>query len=260
VQNTLTLRQEHFILVRLSHFDWEKQASCGETVWHEPEKNLCKANSNLVKENTIAISINEIRLSTVALSIVKRKESGTMQTILGSGGALGVELAKALKTYTTDRRLVSRNPRVVNPDDQLFPPDLTDSENARKAVEVLEIVYLTVGLPYNTKIWQTTWPVLMQNVIDACKAYHSQLVFFDNIYMYDPNYLDRLTEETPINPVSRKGAVRAKIARMIMDAVEKENLQALIARSADFYGPSIKNGSVLTEMVFKNLAKGKKAN
>ena len=45
-----------------------------------------------------------------------------------------------------------------------------------------------------------------------------------------------------------------------MDAVEKGNLTALIARSADFYGPEIKGNSVLTEAVFKPLSEGKKAN
>jgi len=33
-----------------------------------------------------------------------------MQTILGAGGAIGVELAKALPKYTSKIRLVSRNP------------------------------------------------------------------------------------------------------------------------------------------------------
>lgn len=183
-----------------------------------------------------------------------------MQTILGSGGAIGVELAGALKTYTDDIRLVSRNPEAVNPDDQLFSADLTKSEAVLKAVEGSEIVYLTVGLPYNTQVWQTTWPIVMKNVIDACKTHQSRLVFFDNMYMYGSNYLSRMTEETPINPVSKKGAVRSTVARMILDAVEKGQLQALIARSADFYGPSIKNTSVLTEMVFKRFIHGKKAN
>ncbi len=32
-----------------------------------------------------------------------------MQTILGSGGAIGMELVKALTRYTTHIRLVSRN-------------------------------------------------------------------------------------------------------------------------------------------------------
>jgi hypothetical protein len=33
-----------------------------------------------------------------------------MQTILGSGGAIDIELAKALTSYTTRIRLVSRHP------------------------------------------------------------------------------------------------------------------------------------------------------
>ena len=89
---------------------------------------------------------------------------------------------------------------------------------------------------------------------------NSKLVFFDNIYMYDPDYLDGMTEETPLNPPSKKGKVRAEIADMIMDKVNEGKLNALIARSADFYGPGIKNTSVLTETVFNPFSMGKKAN
>jgi nucleoside-diphosphate-sugar epimerase len=182
-----------------------------------------------------------------------------MQTILGSGGALGIELAKALKLHTGDIRLVSRHPHEVNPGDHLFPADISKPAEVLKAIEGSEIVYLTAGLLYNTKVWQTTWPGIMRNVIDACKTHKTRLVFFDNIYSYNPDYLGSMTEETPIRPVSKKGAVRAQLVRMIMDEVERGNLQALIARSADFYGPSIKNSSMLTEIVFKNLSQGKKA-
>ena len=34
-----------------------------------------------------------------------------VQTILGSGGAIGVPLARELKNYTDKIRLVSRNPK-----------------------------------------------------------------------------------------------------------------------------------------------------
>jgi nucleoside-diphosphate-sugar epimerase len=183
-----------------------------------------------------------------------------LQTILGSGGAVGIVLANELRAYTSNIRLVSRNPQSVNPDDQLLSADLTKPEDVQKAVEGSEIVYLTVGMPYDTKVWQTSWPKLMRNVIDACKTHNSKLVFFDNIYMYDPDYLAPMTEETPIGPVSKKGAIRKNIADMILDEIEKANLRALIARSADFYGPAIENTSILTEMVFKKFYNGKKAN
>ena len=183
-----------------------------------------------------------------------------MQTILGSGGAIGIELAKALNEYSTDIRLVSRNPKKVNETDELFTADLLNPRDVREAVEGSSIVYATVGFPYAYKTWKQSWPVFIQNVIDACIEYKSKLVFFDNIYMYDSDHLNGMDEETPINPPSKKGKIRAEIADMIMDKVKEGKLTALIARSADFYGPGIKNTSVLTETVFNPLSKGKKAN
>jgi len=183
-----------------------------------------------------------------------------MQTILGSGGAIGVELAKALPEYTNEIRLVSRNPQKVNATDQLFPADLSDSEQVRKAILGSSIVYVTVGFPYSLKVWQESWPKFIDDVIGACIAFNSKLVFFDNIYMYDPNFLNGMTEETPINPPSKKGKIRAEILQKIMDEVKAGRLTALIARSADFYGPGIKNTSMLNETVVKPLSSGKKAN
>ena len=183
-----------------------------------------------------------------------------MQTILGSGGAIGIELAKALSKYTNEIRLVSRNPQKVNSSDELFAADLLNKEELNKAVAGASIVYVTVGFPYNLKVWKESWPPFISNVISACKEHKCKLVFFDNIYMYDPAYLNGMTEETPQRPTSKKGAVRKQIADMIMKEVENGSLRALIARSADFYGPAIEKTSMITEMVFKPLSEGKKAN
>ena len=185
-------------------------------------------------------------------------KSTDMQTILGSGGSIGVDLARALREYTSEVRLVSRNPFRVHEDDQIMQADLTQPDQVDRAVKGSEVVYLTVGFPYRYKIWQKVWPVTMTNVINACKQHGSKLVFFDNIYMYDKDYLMGMDENTPVNPPSRKGQVRARIARMILEEIQTGNFTALIARSADFYGPSLEN-SVLTETVFKNFFRRKKA-
>lgn len=182
------------------------------------------------------------------------------QTILGSGGAIGTELAKALKSYTDNIRLVSRNPIKVNPNDELIKADLLNAAEVMKAVENSSIVYVTVGFEYDANVWAQNWPILMDNVIKACQKHRCKLVFFDNIYMYDKNHLNGMTENTPINPPSKKGRVRAQIAQMLLTEIKTNSLKALIARSADFYGPSIHNVSMLTESVFKPLSQGKKAN
>ncbi len=179
-----------------------------------------------------------------------------MQTILGASGTIGIELAKALKTYTDEIRIVSRNPKKTNDSDELFPTDLTDNVQIDKAIEGSEIVYVTIGFEYKIKTWQTNWPKFMKAVIESCKKHNAKLVFFDNVYMYAQSEIPHMTENSIINPSSKKGKIRAEIAKMLMTEVEKGTLTALIARSADFYGPNCKNS--VTQIIIDNFIKGKK--
>ncbi len=182
-----------------------------------------------------------------------------MQTILGANGTIGSVLAGELINYTDRIRLVSRNPRKVNPGDELFPADLSAAGAVDLAVAGSEVTYLVVGLDYNVRIWEEKWPKLMRATIDACVRHNSRLVFFDNIYLYDIGEIGQMTENSEINPPSRKGAVRKHIAAMLTDEIKAGRLMGLIARSADFYGPGNEK-SFVTEMVYKNLKKGKRAN
>ena len=182
-----------------------------------------------------------------------------MQTILGANGTIGSVLAKELVKYTNKIRLVSRNPRKVNETDELFSADLSNPANVDQAVEGSDVVYLVVGLDYKLEVWQEQWPRLMKATIAACIKHNSRLVFFDNVYMYDINTISHMTEESAINPPSKKGAVRKQLVQMIMDEVKAGKLMALIARSADFYGPN-NDKSFVNEMVYENFVKKMRAN
>ncbi len=182
-----------------------------------------------------------------------------MQAILGAGGDIGMFLAKELQNYTSHIRLVGRNPQKVNDTDELFIANLMDAEAVSGAVKGSDIVYLTVGLPYNRKTWEKQWPAIIENVINACCHHKSKLVFFDNVYMYAKTAIPHMTEGSPVEPPSGKGKVRAHLVAMIFDAITNRGLEALIARSADFYGPGAKNG-ILNVLVLNNMKKGKKAN
>jgi nucleoside-diphosphate-sugar epimerase len=180
-----------------------------------------------------------------------------MQTILGAGGIIGRELAKSLPQYTNQIRLVSRSAKKINPNDEIISADLLNGEQVMKAVQGSEVVYLTAGLPYSLKTWQSQWPVIIDNVIKACIKNNAKLVFFDNVYAYG-RVAGWMTEETPMNPSSKKGEVRKKLDEMIMAEVKGGNLTATIARAADFYGPHTPL-SFANVMVFDNFRKGKKA-
>jgi nucleoside-diphosphate-sugar epimerase len=174
-----------------------------------------------------------------------------MQTILGSGGAIGIPLAKELMNFTDKVRLVSRHPKKVNESDELVTADLTNAEQVNKAVEGSEIVYLTVGLEYNIKVWLRKWPIIMMNTLNASIKYKTKLVFVDNVYAYAPDEIPHMTEGSKMEPASKKGILRAQLLKMIFDSISKNGLTALIARSADFYGPNVKTGFLNLSVIDK---------
>ncbi len=181
-----------------------------------------------------------------------------MQTILGVSGQIGTELARCLgREFTRDIRLVSRRPQNVNDSDQLFSADLLDAAQTLRAVEGSDIVYLTVGLPMDTRMWVEQWPLLMRNVLDACAAHGARLVFFDNTYMY-PQTDTPQTEDAPFQPHGEKGRVRAAIARELLDAMQARRVQAMICRAPEFYGPG-KTQSITNRMLIEPLKGGKTA-
>lgn len=180
-----------------------------------------------------------------------------MQTILGANGQIAEELTRELhRNYTTDIRLVSRNPKKINDTDQLFPANLLDAQATDNAVEGSDIVYLTVGLPMDAQMWTEQFPVMMMNVIDACKKHQCRLVFFDNTYMYAKTG-EPQTEESPFVPGGQKSTVRAQIAAILLDEIRNKNIKAVICRAPEFYGPG-KTQSITNALIFDNIKQGKK--
>src|SRR5579864_349861 len=180
-----------------------------------------------------------------------------MITILGGGGAIGNELVRLLAAKNQPFRLVSRHPTATPGATETLAADLTDRDQTIRAAAGSSVVHLLVGLKYDHALWQEMWPRIMSNTIEACKRARAKLLFFDNVYMYG-KVSGSMTEETPFNPCSKKGEIRAKIATTLINEWKSGALTAMIARSADFYGPSTRNG-VPNLLVFEPFAKKQKA-
>jgi nucleoside-diphosphate-sugar epimerase len=181
----------------------------------------------------------------------------SLHTILGANGTIAAELIPVLQSNAQQIRLVSRNPGKVN-GAELVRADVLNRDQVFEAVKGSDYVYLLVGLEYNRETWGAQWPIIMRNTIDACKAAGARLIFFDNVYMYG-RVKGSMTESTPYNPCSVKGKIRAEIDEMLLKEMKSGGLKAMIAMSADFYGPRTSKTSVASIMIFEKMKNGKSA-
>lgn len=189
--------------------------------------------------------------------------------ILGAGGAIGdlatdcllsqgaevVRVSRRAQPYAGPNASAGASAGVAGGKVIALRGDLTVASDVDAAVGAGDTVYLCAGLPYRSATWQAQWPVVMENAIAACVKSKARLVFFDNVYMYG-KVDGRMTESTPHNPCSRKGEVRARIAERLESLIRKGEVQGLIARSADFYGPKCEKTSAVNMLVVDRLKKG----
>jgi len=158
-----------------------------------------------------------------------------LQTIIGGNGTIGKEVAKHLHSMNIHVRIASRSPKKVNSSDQVFTMDVFNEQSVSEAIKGSSVVYLILGLTYKDRVWLDGFPKAVRAVINACKKEGAKLVYFDNVYMY--GLVDgTMTEDLPSKPDSVKGTARMIAADLILEAIKNQELQAMICRSADFYG------------------------
>jgi nucleoside-diphosphate-sugar epimerase len=181
-----------------------------------------------------------------------------MHTLIGANGTIAIELARELRRLNSDveLRLVSRNPRKVSELDTIVPADLMHADQTINAVRGSSVVYFTAGLPADTRLWETHFPVMLANAIAACRAAGAAFVYLDNTYPYPQGSLP-LTEDTPFAPNGRKARVRAAMAETVLLEMRRGDIPALIARAPEFYGPG-KTQSVTNALIVWAMLKGRK--
>lgn len=176
--------------------------------------------------------------------------------VVVGNGALGRTVARELADRGIEYALCGRSDEG---DAHFIKADALNLESLRLVVKDATHIYITIGLPYDHKIWQKEWPVIIQNFITLAKEYDFQLVFFDNVYMYGPPPVYKtMTETHPQQPTSKKGKVRKQITDMLLEAQRKNQIRLVIGRSPVFYGPGVINSALYIRSV-ENQLKGKKA-
>jgi nucleoside-diphosphate-sugar epimerase len=97
-------------------------------------------------------------------------------------------------------------------------------------------------------------------VLAAAQAAGARLVSMENVYMYGRPAGQPLTEDRPYAAHTRKGRLRARMARELLAAHQAGRVQVAIGRASDYFGPGGGAQSNLGDRVVPAALAGKTAN
>jgi nucleoside-diphosphate-sugar epimerase len=157
--------------------------------------------------------------------------------MLFGAGQIGGTLARLLLDAGRRVRIAKRSPRGVPPGAEVLAGDATDPGFCVQAAEGATTVYHCMNPPYDSKAWGELVPRWMDNLIAAAGRAGARLVVLDNLYMLGRTGGRPMDEDTPLNPCSRKGEIRARAAEALFEAHRRGNVLATSGRASDFYGP-----------------------
>ncbi|MBC8162294.1 MAG: NAD-dependent epimerase/dehydratase family protein [Roseiflexaceae bacterium] len=132
--------------------------------------------------------------------------------------------------------------------------DASDAATTTRLSEGAMVVYNCTNPPYTQ--WPELFPALNRGVLAGAAAAGAKLVVMDNLYMYGPTGGRPLTEDLPYAAKTRKGRVRAQMARELLDAHARGDVRVAIGRASDFFGPGVRDSS-FGERVFEPALAGK---
>jgi nucleoside-diphosphate-sugar epimerase len=183
---------------------------------------------------------------------------GQERHVVFGAGQVGSLLAERLVALGHEVRVAKRTPGGVPHGALAVLGDAAREEFCTQAAAGAAVVYHCMNPPYNAKVWAELLPRYMQNLIAASARAGARLVVLDNVYMLGRPNGRRLSEETPANPASRKGEIRAQVSQMMFDAHRRGDVRATSARASDFYGPR-GTLTLLGDFFWPRLLKGRSA-
>ncbi|HEY8551539.1 MAG TPA: NAD-dependent epimerase/dehydratase family protein [Vicinamibacterales bacterium] len=166
-----------------------------------------------------------------------RSSPSDLHVVFGAG-QVGELLAQHLQSLGYRVRVARRSAREVAGGLEMISGDAADPAFCARACEGAAVVYHCMNPPYDTKLWAELVPRYMENLIAAAGRAGARLVVLDNVYMLGRPADGVLDENTPVNPQSRKGEIRARAAERLFEAHRRGEVRAVSGRASDFYGPN----------------------
>jgi nucleoside-diphosphate-sugar epimerase len=133
--------------------------------------------------------------------------------------------------------------------------DVRDAEAVARAADGASVVYHCVNPLYHE--WPEMLLPMTRGIVEGTAKAGARLVVLDNLYMYGDTR--HMAEDTPMAPVSKKGALRVQAADVFLEADAQGRVPVAIGRAADFFGPHTPLSMVMGAQFFPRVLAGKSA-
>lgn len=165
--------------------------------------------------------------------------------VLGATGGIGGEVARQLQAAGWAVRGLSRHTNPTNPTNPQqdgivwLRGDAMNLAEVRAAAAGCTVIVHAVNPP-GYKRWSTVVLPMLDNTITIAKELSATVVLPGTVYNYGPNAFPTLTEDSPQNPLTKKGAIRVEMERRLQ-AFAQQGGRVIIVRAGDFFGPQAGN-------------------
>jgi len=172
--------------------------------------------------------------------------------ILGATGGIGGEIARQLRDAGWRVRALKRG--LAHEQEQRdgftwLRGDAMNRDDVRRAARGCSVIVHAVSPPGYRRWAEVVLPML-ENTVTAAIEQRATIVLPGTIYNYGPDAFPVLTEDSPQNPTTRKGAIRVEMERRLR-AATKQGARVLIVRAGDFFGPGSTGSSWFSQSVVK---------
>jgi nucleoside-diphosphate-sugar epimerase len=157
-----------------------------------------------------------------------------LNVVFGTG-QIGTRIARILLGRGERVRVVAR--RGTPPAGaELAAGDARDNAFAAEASRGAAVVYDTMNPLYHH--WKQQLVPVGAGALHGATVAGAKLVALDCLYMYGAP-AGPMTEDAPIAPCSKKGALRAELAELRLSALRRGDARVAIGRASDFFGPAL---------------------
>lgn len=184
-------------------------------------------------------------------------DTQALHTVFGAG-QVGLKLAHELLDRGHRVRLIRRGAAGAPRKNLVWMSgDVTDAAFADEAAHGAAVVYNCVNPPDYAR-WHGVLEPLMRAVRGAAARAGARLVVLDCLYMYGAPEAVPFDEDTPMQPRSDKGKLRAMLVEELFEAHRRGEVEVTTGRASDYFGPDSPRSMLLHPRAIERLKAGKR--